>query len=54
MIYSLGVDKLPDIRGGRNNNDEETMYPIYRLKRDAEKEKKKTVIDSYGASERFV
>ena len=41
MIYSMGVDKLPDVRGGRNNNDEETMYPIYRLKRDAEKEKKK-------------
>jgi len=35
MLYSLGVDKMP---GG--NNDEETMYVIRRLKRDAETEKK--------------
>ncbi len=36
MLYSFGVDRLP---GG--NNDEETMYIIRRLKRDAETEKKK-------------
>jgi hypothetical protein len=40
MLYSYGVDRLPDRRGGRNNNDEETMYLIRRLKTDAEKEKK--------------
>ena len=36
MLYSMGVDKMP---GG--NNDEEAMYLIRHLKRDAEKEKKK-------------
>lgn len=36
MLYSFGVDKLP---GG--NNDEEAMYPVSRLQRDAENEKKK-------------
>ncbi|MFA6714538.1 MAG: FecR domain-containing protein [Victivallales bacterium] len=35
MLYSFGVDKMP---GG--NNDEETMYLLRRLKRDAETEKK--------------
>ena len=35
MIYSYGVDKLP---GG--SNDEETMYPVRRLKSDAKKAKR--------------
>ena len=39
MIYSYGVDRLPDRRGGKNNNDEVTMYPVYRLARDAKKAK---------------
>jgi FecR protein/Type II secretion system (T2SS), protein G len=41
MLYSFGVDRLPDRRGGKNNNDEETMYPIRRLKTDAKKEKRR-------------